>query len=215
MTDTSAPELAPRRWARSLKPWQTGTLVGVVGLAVGVLTLVGQGVVPGDWNHLVNSGAVWLLFAFFAGSLVRSPGWAACAGLETLAGTLVGYYLARFVAYDMSPARGTLLFWVVLALVGGPIFGLAGSWWCDRHRLKQAAGAALLGGVFLAEGADILINIQRMRVAGWVSIGFGVVLPLLLGRSLRGRLFGLLALVPVSVVGFAVYELASWLYLRI
>jgi hypothetical protein len=139
--------------------------VGVVGLAVGVLTLVGQGVVPGDWNHLVNSGAVWLLFAFFAGSLVRSPGWAACAGLETLAGTLVGYYLARFVAYDMSPARGTLLFWVVLALVGGPIFGLAGSWWCDRHRLKQAAGAALLGGVFLAEGADILINMQRMRVS--------------------------------------------------
>jgi hypothetical protein len=42
------------------------------GLAVGGLTLWLQGILPGAWNHLANSGAVWVLAAFGAG--IRTAG---------------------------------------------------------------------------------------------------------------------------------------------
>ena len=46
----------------------TIALVAVAGLGLGVLTVYGQRL-PGGWSTLANSGAVWLVFAFVAGSL--------------------------------------------------------------------------------------------------------------------------------------------------
>ena len=52
--------------------------------AIGVLTVYGQGWLPGQWSTLANSGAVWLVFAFAAGSCMRSDGAAAAAGAGVL-----------------------------------------------------------------------------------------------------------------------------------
>ena len=205
----------PHYRSRVLRPWQSAALVGVGGLALGALTLLGQRWLPGNWNHLVNSGAVWLLFAFFAGSLMRSDGRAALAGFGILVGALVGYYAARQLAYGFAPTLHMTAFWGVTAIVGGPILGAAGAWWRDERRLKRVGALAVLGGVFVAEGFDLLRNVPQMHVAGWVSIGFGIVLPLFLGRSPRDRLYGLAGLVPVALLGFAFYELAQFAYLRL
>ncbi|WP_258000490.1 DUF6518 family protein [Bacillus sp. Marseille-P3661] len=37
----------------------------IIGILVGILTVLGQGILPGSWNSLANSGTVWLIPAFF------------------------------------------------------------------------------------------------------------------------------------------------------
>jgi hypothetical protein len=45
------------------------------GLVLGALTLSIQGVLPGSWNRLANSGAVWIVGAFVVGAMTRDAGW--------------------------------------------------------------------------------------------------------------------------------------------
>ena len=76
------------------------------GLAIGGLTLWLQGILPGAWNHLANSGAVWALAAFGAGILAAGLGWRRSA-LASLAlfGAVTGYYASAtiFLHDDCRP----------------------------------------------------------------------------------------------------------------
>ncbi len=36
----------------------------IVGIIVGILTKLGQGILPGNWNSLANLGSVWLVPSF-------------------------------------------------------------------------------------------------------------------------------------------------------
>ncbi len=48
----------PRRVRKPLSAAAIVVLVGLVGLAIGALTLVGQAVLDPYWNRLANSGAI-------------------------------------------------------------------------------------------------------------------------------------------------------------
>ncbi|WP_051760475.1 DUF6518 family protein [Herbidospora cretacea] len=50
--------------------WRAAATALVAGLALGVLTNLAQGWLPGAWNNLANSGAVWSAAAFMTGALV-------------------------------------------------------------------------------------------------------------------------------------------------
>ncbi|GLX94506.1 DUF6518 family protein [Herbidospora sp. NBRC 101105] len=50
--------------------WRAAVTALVAGLVLGVLTNLAQGWLPGAWNNLANSGAVWSVAAFVAGALV-------------------------------------------------------------------------------------------------------------------------------------------------
>ncbi|WP_083958299.1 DUF6518 family protein [Herbidospora mongoliensis] len=50
--------------------WRAVPIALVAGLAVGVLTNLAQGWLPGAWNQIANSGAVWSVVAFVAGASV-------------------------------------------------------------------------------------------------------------------------------------------------
>jgi hypothetical protein len=206
-------ELASRSPNSSLPRWQGMGLAAVVGLAIGALALIGQGHLPGAWNHLVNTGGPWLVGAFFIGALMPSDRWAAAAGLVTLLGCLLGYYVAAHFFVGASADSGIVAFWVGTALVGGPLFGLAGHWWRDSHDWRRLVGAGLLGAVIVAEGIFLLqVVMPEDRAAGWVEIAVGVIVPLLLGRSIRDRLFGLLALLPALLLGLAGFALFVLVY---
>ncbi|NAS21491.1 hypothetical protein GT755_07300 [Herbidospora sp. NEAU-GS84] len=49
--------------------WRAAATALVAGLALGVLTNLAQGWLPGAWNNLANSGAVWSVAAFVAGAV--------------------------------------------------------------------------------------------------------------------------------------------------
>jgi hypothetical protein len=163
--------------------WRLVIVVAAVGLAVGALSFLAQGWLSGDWSYLGNSGVVWLVPAFFMGALARSQRRAAVAGLGTLAGCLAGYFIAGTL-WGVPYARLIILYWAGVAIVVGPLLGLAGRWWRDARQWRRAVALALLGGVFVAEGIYTLLVNSHLSV-GWPLIGAGMLVPLLLGRSAR------------------------------
>jgi hypothetical protein len=180
-----------------------------VGLLVGAVSFLLQGRLPGDWSYLGNSGAVWMAPAFGVGALARRDRWAALAGFTALAACLVGYFAAG-MAWGVPYGLAFIVYWSLVAVVGGPLAGVAGRWW--RHadvRWRRALGLALLGGVFVAEGVYTLRYNAHLSV-GWPLFVTGVLAPLLLGRSMRDRLWGLAALVPMALAGVAAYEVLVW-----
>jgi hypothetical protein len=206
----------------------------VVGLALGFATQDLQAKLPGNWNTLANSGVVWVVFAFTVTAVLRLPaGWSAVLGFITLVGALAGYYAsARFID-DVTSSASTMAVWLFAALVGGPVFGVAGSWWSaggavrstvswwsagggrlrSEGRLWQLSrpvvAVALLSGAFLAEGIYFLGQVENKHASGLVEIVLAVLAPMMLARTNRDRLTGLLLLLPLGLLGMAFYRLLN------
>jgi len=129
--------------------------------------------------------------AFVAGAAAGVPGWRACAaGAATQVGAVIGYYAyAELMRDGMGDPRWPV-FWLVLALMAGPIFGTAGAWWRTGEGRRRLAGPALLGAVFGMDALHYLFSLHYYREAiGYAVIG--ALIPVLLGRSIRHRLIGL------------------------
>ena len=188
----------------------TGILLTLgVGILTGLVTFIGQGLMPGQWNTLVNSGAIWLVPVFFVGSSTRSIVWAAVAGAGTLVATVAGYYGSAAVSGAPISVRA-VAFWLVMALGAGPLYGVAGRCWpCDRRALR-VFGVALLGGVFVAEGLYLLLAL-RYYWSGSTMVAAGVVAAFLLARR-EDRLRTLLAAPLPAVAAGAVYAALNSLF---
>jgi hypothetical protein len=195
------------------RPWWCGVLVAICGLMVGVLTFVGQGKLPGSWQHIANSGAVWLVPVFFIGSLMPTDKSAAASGIGTLAGTLVGYYGTAALALGFPPDFYYTAFWVGMAIISGPMLGVAGHWWRSERLSRRVVAIALLGGIFISEGLYLFWNITAFWVGptGWGWIVIGILIPLILGHSVKDRLFALSALPLVVLLGIAAYQAITWI----
>jgi hypothetical protein len=172
----------------------------VVGLAVGFLTFFGQGHLDGALNAFVNSASAWLVAPFAVGALMATPRGAAAAGAATCALQLVGYYINAHL-HGLATGNAILVFWGLCAVVGGPVFGLAGHIWRAAPERLQGLGAAVLAGAFLAEGLwSYLHELHYYSTAAlWISIGAAIAL-----LSTRGRLRELRWLVltlPLGLLG--------------
>ena len=189
-----------------------GLLVVVVGLTTGGLTLLGQAVLDEDLNRLANSGAIWVTVAFAVGAVMVSDREAVVAGVATLLLALVGYSVAASVAH--SPLGGSaFVIWAGTALVGGPVFGLAGRRWRVDTGWTRVVAISLLGAVFVAEGANTLWAIPDLARAGWVEVVLGIGLVILLGRDRRERAMAIALLVPFSLLGLLAYAGIDRLFL--
>ena len=152
--DGGGPQLGadPQRRPGLGTPAALGVAV-LVGLAWGAATSGLQTVLPWPFSGLANAVGPWVAPAFAIGALTRRPWVAAVAGTLVCIGEVGGYYLLSMVRdFGVNPAMVVL--WVVTGVVGGPVFGAAGWCWRRVRSLRWAGlGAALLGGVFLSEGA--------------------------------------------------------------
>ncbi|HYH91691.1 MAG TPA: DUF6518 family protein [Candidatus Saccharimonadales bacterium] len=185
-------------------PWPGVLVVVMVGLATGVLTQLGQGILPDGWSQVANAISPWLLVAFFVGAALPTVRWAAVAGIAVLLLALVGYYAMIQLRYGYGGSTGSLVLWGIAALAGGPVFGAAGHWWRGPKPWLRAAALGLAGAVFVAEGVYLMLILPEPAA----GIGFalvGLVLPLLLGRSWMDRRRGYLAMVPALALGAAGY----------
>ena len=188
---------------------RVAALALVAGAATGVLTFVGQRYLPGQWNVLVNSGAIWLVPVFLVASRMGSARWGAAAGLATLAATLLGYYGAAMLS-GIPESPFFLGLWCAVALVAGPLYGAAGSWWRDARRTRRVTAVALLGGVFVAEGSYLIVALHY-HGSGVGMIAAGVLITVALARDRRDRLYALLALPAVALLAFAAHQVIAWL----
>jgi Family of unknown function (DUF6518) len=196
------------------RPVAAAVLVAAAGLALGVLTLLGQGHLSGGWLALVNSGALWLLPAFVAGSLTWSNTSAGLAGAGLLVAAVAGYYapVALVVAGASANSRSVAI-WVATALAGGPVYGVAGRWWRGARPALRWKALGLVGGASLAEGLSRL-RAGHDGAAGWAMVAAGALLPIVLGRSARDRVVGLAATVPVVLLTAIAYAAINWAFLH-
>ncbi|WP_240040977.1 DUF6518 family protein [Paenibacillus ginsengarvi] len=181
-----------------------------VGIVVGILTVLGQEVLPGNWGSLANSGTAWLIPAFFVGGLGPSKLKAAVASILTLCGMVTGYYGYAMTIQDVAHSVFYILVWAGAAILGGLIFGIAGFLWGQDQGSKHKYGSALIGGVFITEGLDLYLHIDdygHMLPVGAVKITVGFILLLVLERSNKERVASLLALIPVIVLGLIGYQI--------
>ena len=124
-----------------------------------------------------NSESAWLVAPFAVGALCRRPATAAWLGLLTCVMQLVGYEVTSELRYGaMSIAVN--LGWGVAALVGGPLFGLAGRAWRFGRPAWRGLGPATLAAAFFTEGGWQYFHVLHRELAGglWLAIGCAVAL---------------------------------------
>jgi hypothetical protein len=198
---TETETLAPIR----VTPWLLVALIGVIGFANGLLSLLAFGTLGAGWNTLGNSGAIWLLVAFAVGALMPTAGLAIAGATASLVGSVVWFYMIAHYVVGMPISSAGIAIWLLASVIGGPLYGLAGHWWRTGSGVRHAAGLALMGGVFIAEGVFALLHDPLLPSVGWIAVGIGAVFTIALARSTRDRLLGLIALPVVTGLALIAY----------
>lgn len=154
----------------------------------------------------VSSDATWLAAAFLVGAAARgrpAPG-AVASGALALTAANVAYYAwiaATEPGTDLAAVAGSPVVWFVLGVSGGGVFGLGGHVWAATRGAPRVVAAALLGGVFIAEGVPALLG-------GWltdgVGLAIGAALPVASAQTPAGRVVAAAlsaALIAVALTG--------------
>jgi hypothetical protein len=207
---TTATRDAMAERSSGLGAWGATMTATAGGVLLGVLTNLAQGWLPGAWNQLANSGAVWSAVAFVSGVLLAGRGTAlraAVGGLGAEAGLVVGYYgYAEFGRDGM----GALLFplvWLGMACVAGPLFGVAAYWWRRGTNARdRITGLAAFAGLFGMEGMTAAWDLHHAPQA-WTCFALFVLVPLLMARMHRERALTLAAAVPCAFLAYALVVL--------
>jgi Family of unknown function (DUF6518) len=191
--------LARPAWSPDRVPWRALASL-IIGAGIGCLTSFGQGWFDIALNAFVNSVSMWLVLPFFAGALMKSKRGAGLTGFLACGSQLVGYYLTAHIRG--LPAGGNIVvFWLVCAVLGGTVFGVAGNLWRNSPSRFRGLGATVLTASFLGEGLWSYAHELRYYSDALLWIVIGVGLAVVLSRD-RLRDLGWLALtLPAALVG--------------
>jgi hypothetical protein len=109
------------------------------------------------WTAYIPANAIgaWLGLAFVLGASARTLPTGALRGLIGLVSAVVAYYVLIGVFGDGFRAIGAshaATVWGAVALLAGPVFGLAGATWRHGHGLPRSIAVAVLAASLIAEG---------------------------------------------------------------
>jgi Family of unknown function (DUF6518) len=166
-----------------------------IGVAIGVATSFMQASLSTPWAALANSASPWLAAGFACGAVQSRRGTAIAAGLSACVLEVLAYYVAS-MSRGFPASQAYIVFWTVCALVGGPLFGLAGWAWRRGTGRSRIIGAAFLPGTFIAEavGAYLLVlvawQVRRLELLAWTGavtavglVAFGPLLEAIAGGT--------------------------------
>ena len=209
MTQTTA------RSARSAaaRVQAAGTLlVIVVALGLGALTDLGQAWLPQSSASLANSGASWAAVAFVLALFATGTGRALLWGLLGLAGLVGGYYLTA-ISRHVPESPASLRFWMLAAVIVGPLLGVAASWVRRGSPVAAALGAGAAAGLLGGESAYGLTAIAGSTSSRYWAIQLAVAVVLLVALDtwrVREGAAVALSVVTAAVVG----ALTALVYLK-
>ncbi len=182
----------------------------LVGLGTGVLTVIGQKYLPGSLNSLANSGAVWLVPAFFVALAAKTKVSAILLCMGTLIVCVISYYWMEAIMnrHSFLPAGYYFYVWLACAVVFGVIFG-AGAFLRSQMSPNHHWGASLLPAVFLSEGLSELLHLPDYlhmlpAVIGRILIGLALYSLIYKGAFLQRK--PLISFCALSALGLAGYE---------
>ena len=154
-------------------------LVLVVALGLGALTDLGQAWLPESSASLVNSGGSWAAVAFVLALLATGTGRAVLWGLLGLAGLAGGYYATAILRHvPESPA--SIRFWMLAAVIVGPLLGLAASWVRRGSPVTAALGAGAAAGLLVGESIYGLTAIAESTSGVYWTVQLTVAIALLI-----------------------------------
>jgi hypothetical protein len=189
------------------------------GFLLGVLDFVWIKFVPFPFGALGNSSAVWAVTAFAFGYWVRS-GWlrAGIGAAALLVLAVPSYYLAAALIQHDDWANmwaWTSWVWMCFGVLAGLVFGVAGIW-ARATGWRHAVGLALPGAVLFAEAIRLLRRIGDPNYGtqpAWPAVIetlLGLLVVTLLARGTRPRLTALALTVPLALLGWAAFAVASF-----
>lgn len=187
-------------------------IVALVAITAGALTPFGQQYLPEWLSSLANSSGSWTMIGLLAVYLSRARGvLAALLGIAALI-LLNETYAAVSTARGYPYAGGLASEWTFVAVVAGPIVGLAASWLRSQRPVLVALAVAAPSAVLVGEGIYglVLLADTTSPVYWWLQIVGGVVFVAV--RKLRRP--GVVALAAaLTVVGAALFYAlyAVWL----
>jgi hypothetical protein len=151
-----------------------------VGLLVGAVTSVAQGLLSYPVGALANAASPWLMAPFLIGSAARNRRSAASLGVLSCMAQVVGYYLTSAVrGFGINPTWVAV--WLIAAVVGGVVFGSAGASWQRGDGWERGLGAGLLIAVWACEAVRYVVDLDyvgeavifaTIAVGLWVLLGF-------------------------------------------
>ena len=103
----------------------------------------------------VNAIGAWLGVSFVLGASARTIPTGALGGLVGLVSAVGAYYLFIGILGEGFRAIGAshaAMVWGAVALLAGPLFGLAGGTWRHGHGWPRAISVALLAAALIGEG---------------------------------------------------------------
>lgn len=109
------------------------------------------------WTAYIPANAIgaWLGLAFILGASARTLPTGALRGLIGLVSAVAAYYVLIGVFGDGFRAIGAshaATVWGAVALLAGPVFGLAGATWRHGHGRSRSIAVAVLAAALIAEG---------------------------------------------------------------
>ncbi len=170
------------------------------GITVGALSAVGQAHLDGTLGAFANSTSTWLIAPFLVGTLATTRRSAAVLGFATCASQLVGFYAVAHLR-GVGTSASLVAFWTACAIIGGPVFGVAGLLWRTGTPRLKGLGMAVLASVFVAEGLYAYVHQLHRYRTGTVWIALGVAFALLSSRTRVEQLRWLGLTVPLGIAG--------------
>src|SRR6201992_2914697 len=182
-------------------------LVVVIGLGLGALTGLGQAWLPQSSASLANSGASWAAVAFVLALFATGTGRAILWGLLGLAGLAGGYYLTA-TSRHVPKSPTSIRFWMLAAVIIGPLLGLAASWVRRGSPLTAALGTRPAAGLVGGESVYGLTAIAGRTSSRYLDIQLAVAVVLLIALDawrVREPAPIVLSVVTAGVVGALTY----------
>lgn len=182
--------------------WGAGRVAGTIaaGVAAGMLTDMAAAVPV--LHNLTTFGGPWVCGAVTIGYFSRTPRRASVIASLFLLSMLGAFYATRAMTVGGGQSR-FLLFWTVLALVAGPIFGTLGAI-AQRGNWGGAAAAAVVAGYLMGEAIAITVSVRDPARAGIITADMlaGIAALMFLPASGYWRLRAGL-LLPIPLLGGA------------
>lgn len=187
-------------------------IVIILGIFVGGVTLIGQKNLPINLNFLANSGAVWLIPAFFASYFSKtSKGNSIALCIVCLLFCVNSYYIFESFMnnHEFSFSKYQAL-WTIMAFLAGGVFGLGAYFANNSKGILQYCGMNLLPAVFFSEGMNKIIHLRdysHMIPAVIMVACIGLTIYFVVNRKDCIKKYNLLSFAALSLLGLAGYEL--------
>jgi Family of unknown function (DUF6518) len=188
-------------------------VVLAIAALVGQLTPIGERVLPESLSSMANSSGSWAMIVLACVYFSRLTGWRAAVLAMTSFVLMDLCFYAVFGLLGGSYPRHYVLFWVIVAVVIGPLVGLCATWLRSSHPRLQEVGVAAPSAILVGEGVFMLVRLPGVSVPYSVaSIVVGVALfAVLAAWFLRRPTRIMLSLVTSVVAGAAFFEIYSLL----